>query len=296
MLSIIRRSLTNFQTDHCPRIAAALAYYTAFAMAPMLVLVLSVCQIVFEPSDIQGEMETQIASVVGESGVEQVKTMIKAGENDKHRGVVATIVGICFMLLGATGVFAQLQSALNEIWDVKPDPNHSSIKTFLMKRLISLGMLLTIAFLLMISITASSALQAFDSHIDRWLPGQYGSVFVQVADYGISFVVITCLFASMFKVLPDAKIGWSSVWSGAAVTSFLFILGKMGVAVYAGSQNMANTYGAAGSLVLILVWVYYSAMIFLLGAEFTQVWANEQGSGVLPEDGAVRVARSTVPE
>lgn len=292
MISIIKQTLHDFLQDKCPRMAAALAYYTAFALAPMLVLIISVCQLVLEPDDIKGRVEAEIAGVVGESGAEQVKTMIDSGDEIDRKSAIATGVGMVVMLIGATGLFAQLQGTMNDVWEVTPDPVQSGLKNFLMKRLVSLGMLLTVAFLLMVSITASTIIHAFDGQIDRWLPGQYGSAMVKAADYGISMLVITCLFAAMFKVLPDAKISWSNVWVGAAATSVLFVAGKFAVGLYVGSQNMANTYGAAGSLVMILVWVYYSAMIFLLGAEFTQAWARSRGHGIEPAKGAVRVTRS----
>ena len=293
MITIVKQACADFVEDNCPRIAAALAYYTAFSLAPMLMLILGVCQLVFEAEDIEGRVEAQVKNVIGDSGAAQVKTMIDADEGSKQQGVLSTVIGIALMLFGATGLFAQLQGAMNDVWEVKPDPKHGGIKSFLLKRLVSLGMVLTIAFLLMVSITASTALHAFDSYIDRLLPGQSGSLLLRLADYAISLTIITCLFAGMFKVLPDAKIDWTTVWMGAIATAMLFVVGKFLVGLYAGNQNMANTYGAAGSLVMILVWVYYSAMIFLLGAEFTQAWAKHRGPGILPADGAVRIVQTT---
>ena len=293
MLTILKQTWTDFLDDNCPRIAAALAYSTAFSLAPMLVLIISVCQLFFEPEDIRGKVEAEIANVVGDEGAEQVKTMIdSSGERDK-RGALATAVGVAVMLIGATGLFAQLQAAMNDVWEVRPDPAKSSLKYFLMKRLLSLGMVLSVAFLVLVSLVASTALHAFDGVIDRWLPVQAGSTLLHVANLVVSFLVLAGLFSAIFKVLPDADVEWSDVGVGAAVTALLFMLGKFGIGLYLGSQNMAATYGAAGSLVLILVWVYYSAMILLLGAEFTQAWAKHHGGGIQPSDGAVRVVKTT---
>ena len=293
LLTILKQTWTDFLDDNCTRIAAALSYSTAFSLAPMLVLIISVCQLVFEPEDIRGKVENEIAAVVGAEGAEQVKTMIDSSSGTEKRGVFATIIGIVVMLVGATGLFAQLQAAMNDVWEVRPDPDKSSITYFFKKRLLSLGMVLSISFLLIVSLVASTIVHAFDGTIDRWLPGEAGSAIVFAANLLISFGVLVGLFAAIFKVLPDADVRWSDVGVGATATALLFLFGKACLSWYLGSSNMTTTYGAAGSLVLILVWVYYSTLILLLGAEFTQAWAKHRGSGVVPSDGAVRVIKST---
>ena len=293
MIKLLQQTWADFNDDNCPRIAAALAYSTAFSLAPLLVLIISVCQLVFEPEDIRGRVESEIANVVGEEGAAQVKTMIDSSGGGEERGIVATIIGIVVMLVGATGLFAQLQAAMNDVWEVRPDPDRNGMKYFLTKRLLSLGMVLSVAFLVLISLVASTALHAFDGVIERWLPNQAGSTLLFVGNFAISTAVISGLFAAMFKVLPDADVNWSDVAVGAVVTAVLFMLGKLGIGMYLGGQNMSTSYGAAGSLVLILVWVYYSAMIFLLGAEFTQAWAKHRGHGIQPSDGAVCVVKHT---
>lgn len=291
MITILKQTFSDFGEDKCTRIAAALAYYTAFSLAPMLLLIISVCQLVFEPEDVRGQVEKEVAAVVGDEGAEQIKTMLDTDTAEEKQGTMATTVSLIFMLVGATGLFAQLQGALNDVWEVAPDPEQGGIKNFITKRIISLGMVLTVAFLLLVSLAASSALHTFDASIDRWLPGDSASTLLSIGNYVFSFVILTCLFAAMFKVLPDAKVEWANVWVGAVTTSVLFLVGKMAIAFYVGSKGMEDTYGAAGSLVVVLMWVYYSAIIFLLGAEFTQAWAKHRGDGIIPDDGALRVVK-----
>ncbi len=295
MFAVLKRAFVGFQKDNCSRTAAAMAYYTAFALAPTLLLILSVCQLLFEPQDIRGQIESQISDAVGPQGAAQVKAMLTTDESSEKRGILATVIGIATMLVGATGLFSQLQAALNDIWGVKPDPRKGGFTKFLRKRLVSLGMLLTIAFLFIVSATVSAGLQAFDERLHTILPGQAGMAIAKITDYGVSFVLISCLFAAIFKILPDAQIDWSTVWFGAITTSVLFALGKYGIALYVGSQNTTAAYGAAGSLIVILLWVYYSALILLFGAEVTQAWSEKRGNSIQPEPGAVRVDKSIEP-
>lgn len=295
MWTILRRTFADFNKDRCPRIAAAMAYYTAFSLVPMLILITSVGQLVLSPEHIQGRVEASIENVAGPDAAEQLQSMLRTDRSQRKRGMWATAIGGLVLLLGATGLFNQMQSAINDIWAVRPDPDQGGLRKFVVKRLVSLGMLLTIAFLLVVSITVSAAVQALDSSIDQWLPGQSGSIVVTLADYAISFVITTCLFAAMFKILPDADVRWSDVWWGAGVTSALFLVGKFALAIYLGKQSTTDAFGAGGALVLLLMWVYFSSMIFLLGAEFTQVWAQERGAGIIPSDGALRVVERTKP-
>ncbi len=182
MFEVLKRAFLGFQKDNCSRIAAAMAYYTAFALAPTLLLILSVCQLLFEPQDIRGQIESQISDVVGPQGAEQVKAMLTKDKSSGKRGILATVIGIATMHVGATGLFVQLQAALNDIWGVKPDPRQGGLRKFLRKRLASLGMLLTIAFLFVVSATVSAGLQAFDGPLNTILPGQAGMAIVKMAD------------------------------------------------------------------------------------------------------------------
>jgi membrane protein len=183
----------------------------------------------------------------------------------------------------------ELQAALNRAWGVEPDPDRGGVKNFVIKRLFSLGMVLSIAFLLLVSLVLSAALTAFGGALGGLLPGDASEVLLQLLDNAVSLVVITLLFAAMFKVLPDARIAWRDVWVGALVTTVLFLAGKFLIGLYLGQANPGEAYGAAGSLAILLVWIYYSSLILLLGAEFTPVWARERGAGVEPQEGAVRV-------
>jgi membrane protein len=195
------------------------------------------------------------------------------------------------LLFGATGAIAELQDALNTAWGVQPDPNKGGVKSFFLKRLLSLALVAGIAFLLLVSLLLTTAITISE----KWLPGQISAPLLYGVNVAADLIVITLLFAAIFKFLPDAQVAWRDVWIGAAVTAGLFILGKFGLGVYLGNSNVASAYGAAGSLVLVLVWIYYSALILLLGAEFTQVWARERGKRVRAEEGAVRVVRQTKP-
>ena len=293
MLQILKQAWQDFNEDNCARIASSLAYAAAFSLAPLLILVISICQLVFEPEDIRGQVEADISSFVGEEGAQQVKSMIENDAEKEEQGILATITGIVIILVGATGFFVQLQNGMNDVWEVQPDPERSGWKYFIMKRLLSLGMILTVAFLVFVSLVASTVLSSFDTVIDSLLPGMAASSLMFLANLLVSFVMMTALFAAMFQVLPDAEIKWKDVLVGATGTAILFLIGKYGIAFYLSHKSMETTYGAAGSLVVILMWVYYSSMILLFGAEFTQAWAIAHGEKAEPSQGAVRAVKKT---
>lgn len=293
MVQLLKQTFAQFSGDRCSRMAAALAYYTVFSLAPLLVLIITICSFIWNPDDIRGLLESEIQQVVGQDGAEQVKTML-GHATQQGKGVMASVLSGVMLLVGATGLVAQLQSALNDTWEVKPDPEASGIKTFLVKRLLSLGMICGIAFLLLVSLMATAVLSAAGDTIAGFLPESWSGALLQSINVGVSLLVIGLMFAAMFKFLPDAEIKWSDVGVGAAVTAVLFVAGKYGLGAYLGSKNTDSAYGAAGSLALILIWVYYSSMIFLFGAELTQVWAKQRGSGVRPAEGAVKVEENIV--
>lgn len=268
------------------QMAAALSYYTMFSLPPLLVIVVSIAGLFFDASDVHARLGAEIKGVIGEKGVDLVRTMIEHA-NQPSRGLIGTVVGIGVLLFGATGVMAQLQEALNEAWDVKPNPNASSVKYFLLKRLVSLAMVMGVSFLLLVSLVFSAIVSALREQITAWIPDQASRILFLGGNALFSLVLVGCLFALMFKYLPDAQIRWRDVWLGALITSVLFGLGKWALGVYLGRSDIADTYGAAGSLALILVWVYYSGVIFLFGAEFTHAWARRDGHRILPEPGAI---------
>jgi membrane protein len=284
IVGLLKQTFRDFSADDCPRMAAALSYYTVFALPPLLILILTVVGIVFDPAQVQEAIRGQIGDVMGPDGAQQIGTIIEQADQPEGRGVRA-LVGIGALVLGATGAFLQLQGALNRAWGVEPDPDAGGIRNFVLKRALSLGMIFGLAFLLLVSLALSAAISMLGDVVERILPG-VSEGFLLLLDFGLSLGVITVLFAAMFKVLPDARIAWKDVWVGAAATALLFVIGKFALGFYLGRSNPGEAYGAAGSLALILVWIYYASMIVLLGAEFTQVWAERRGAGIEPEEGA----------
>jgi membrane protein len=297
LFRLFKDSVNSFIEDDCPTMAAALSYYTVFSLPPLLVLLLSILGAVLDPRDIQGNIEAQMQAAMGPAGADQIRAIL-ANADRPGGGTVAAVISVVALLLGATGVFGQLQAALNKAWDVAPDPEKGGIKTMLLKRVFGVGMVVGLAFILLVSLVVSAVLSAFGDQIGRLLPEGLSATFLEALNFAGSLAVITLLFGAIFKVLPDAKIAWSDVRIGALVTALLFVAGKFALGLYLGRSNPGEAFGAAGALALMLVWIYYSSMIVLLGAEFTQSWAEHRGKGIVPERGAVRVVRETrrVPE
>jgi membrane protein len=291
IVAIFKDSAKDFIEDDCMDSAAALSYYTIFSLPALLVLILTIISAVMSPSDVRGGLEGQLQSLMGPSAGEQVRTIIQQAEQKPGGGLLPTVLGIIGLLLGATGAVGQLQKALNRAWNVEPDPNQGGVKNFLTKRIFSLGMILVLAFFLLVSLVVSAALTGMGDRVNSFLPSGLSGPVLEVLNMAISLGVITLLFAALFKVMPDAKISWRSVWVGAAVTAVLFIVGKFLIGFYLGKSNPGQAYGAAGSLAVLLLWVYYSSLILLFGAEFTETWAERRGQGIEPEPGAVRVRR-----
>jgi len=284
---LIKESFKEWKDDGALDLGAALSYYTVFSLAPMLLIVIGVAGVVWGREAVQGQLVGQLQGLVGPQGGQMIQTMI-AHASKPGAGVVATIIGLVTILFGATGVFVQLQNALNHIWEVEPKPG-GGIWGFVRNRLISFGMILGVGFLLLVSLVVSAAMGS----IDRWADnlGGAGRVLALILSFAVSFAVISLLFALIYKYLPDVKIGWRDVWIGAAVTALLFTVGKFLIGLYVAKSSVASSYGAAGSLVILLLWVYYSAQIVFLGAEFTQVYASRYGSQIEPADNAVPVVK-----
>jgi membrane protein len=295
-LTLVKRAFKDFQEDQCPRMAAAISYYTLFSLPPLLVLILTITGAFVDPAEVQVRIEGEMRAVIGSAGVRQVQEIIRIANQPGERSPGATIASIVALLAGATGAFIELQKALNRAWEVKPDPKKGGILRFLTKRLLSLGMAGTIAFLLLVSLLVSAAVSAFGDRIGALLPGGISEALLRVTQMVLSLGVVTVLFAVMFKVLPDAWSRWRDVWIGALVTGVLFVVGKFVLGIYLARSDPGEAFGAAGALALILVWVYYSAMILFFGAELTQVWAVERGAGIEPKRGAVRLAEGPIPE
>jgi membrane protein len=300
MMGLLKDTFKDFSDDECPVRAAALSYYIVFSLPPLLILILLIASAVFDPAEVQRALTEQMGGFMGPQGAQEIGTIMQEAERPGGRGLKA-VLGIAAIVFGATGSFLQLQSALNRAWEVEPDPKQGGIKNMIFKRTLSLGMVLGIAFLLLVSLALSAALTAIGGMVGRIIPGG-SEVVAQIFNFVLSFVVITGLFAAIYKVLPDAKIAWKDVWVGAVVTALLFTIGKFLLGLYLGRSNPGEAFGAAGSLALLLVWIYYSSMIVLFGAEFTQAWAIRKGAGIVPKEGARRMndeigdpTKSTLP-
>jgi len=275
---LIKEAASEWSRDRAPRLGAALAYYTVFSLVPFLVVVIAVIGLVFGEEAAQSAILSQIAELVGEQTAAAIKDMIQRADQPST-GLFATGLAVATLLLGASGVFGQLQDALNTVWGVEPKEGRG-VWGFIKDRFLSFVAVLGTGFLLLVSLILSSALAAFGKWFGALLP--LPETVLQFMNFAVSFVIITGLFALIFKILPDAKVAWRDVWIGAALTSALFTIGKFALGLYLGKSNVASAYGAAGSLVLVLLWVYYSAQILLYGAEFTQVYANRIGERIVP--------------
>lgn len=286
---VFKGAFAEFGEDKVLRLSAALAYYALFSIAPLVIIVISVAGIFFGTQAVQGQVQEQLQGFFGDQGAKAVESMISAARKPST-SIIATILGVVTLILGASGVFGQLQDALNTIWEVKPKPGRG-IKGLLRDRFLSMAMVLGTGFLLLVSMLLSAALSAISSVMSDTF-GMPPAV-AHVLHLSVSFIVIAVLFAMIFKILPDARVKWNDVWAGAIFTSLLFTLGKFLLGFYLGREGTASAYGAAGSLVVVLMWVYYSSVILFFGAEFTQVLAKERGSRIVPAPNAVGVTEET---
>jgi len=286
VVQLLKDTFSEWSEDKVPRLAAALAYYTAFALAPLLLIAISVAGLVFGREAASNQIGQQLSGLLGASAAESVNTMVAAAGADKGGGIIASIIGVVTLLFAASGVFGELQDSLNTIWEVQPKPNQGIMAT-IKQRFFSFSMVLGVGFLLLISLVLSATLGALGGVVSGDQAAE--SLIWKVINFVISFGVITLLFALIYKVLPDAKIQWRDVWIGALVTALLFTLGKAAIGWYLGRPGTTSTYGAAGSFVALLLWVYYSAQILFLGAEFTQVYAKTYGANIEPAENALPV-------
>lgn len=275
-MDLLKRTFREFFDDEAPRLAAALAYYTLFSLPPLLILVLMVAGVFVDSQDLQGRLMEEVSGVLGDRPAEQVRTMIASTERPGAGGPLVTVLSLGALIFGATGAFAQLQAALNKAWNVE-QAEGEGLKGFVLKRVLSFGMILGIAFLLLVSLLVSAVVAGAGDALAELLPSILAGPLLQVLDLALSLAVIALLFAAIFKVLPDAVVAWRDVWVGAVVTAFLFVAGKFLIGFYIARSDPGSAYGAAGSLAILLVWIYYSALILFLGAEFTQAWAERKG-------------------
>ncbi|MBW8889645.1 MAG: YihY/virulence factor BrkB family protein [Fibrobacteres bacterium] len=276
--TLTKDSAKAWGEDKASRLAAALSYYTIFSIAPLLVLAIAVAGLVFGRDAASNQLFGEIRGLVGDQGAQAIQTMVQS-VNQKGGSILATIVGIVTLLIGASGAFGQLQDALNTIWQVQPKPG-LGIKGFLRTRFLSFSMVLVIGFLLLVTLVISAVLSALGHYLEGILP--IPPALMQLLNFAISFGVTALLFTLIYKVLPDVTVRWRDVWIGGFVTAFLFSIGRYLIGLYLGRGSVSSAYGAAGSLVLILIWIYYSAQILFFGAEFTKVFANRYGSHIQP--------------
>jgi membrane protein len=295
MFSMLKQTLSNFLDDRCQTMAAALAYYTAFSLPPLLVLLMLFLGQVMDPADLRGNIESQLGMLMGPQGAQQVKGLLEQSQQPMAGGLLTGLLSVAALLFGATGVFGELQASLNSAWKVAPDPKKGGWKQFVTKRLLSFTMIFAVAFLLLVSLVLSAMISAFGAVVSSMVDGGLSTPLLYILDLTLSFIIFTLVFSTMFKFVPDAEIGWHDVRVGAMGTAALFLLGKFVIGLYLGRSNPGQAYGAAGSLAILLVWLYYSSMILLFGAEFTKVHADARGRPILPEKGAISTEKHGAP-
>ena len=275
---ILKHAVAGWWNDNVPRLGASLAYYTLFALAPILIVAITIAGVFFGAEAVQREVTGQIGGLVGESGAEAVRAMLEGASQRSGNGL-ATAIGLVTFFLGATGAFLELQTALNAVWRVKPRAD-AGIKDMLVQRLLSFGLVVGVGFVLLVSLLVSAALSALNRYMGAIMPD------IAVAWQGIntlvSLGVVTLLFAMIYQFLPDVKLRLRDVWVGALVTAGLFSVGKFLIGLYLGTSGVATAYGAAGSVVVLLIWVYYSSQVVLLGAEFTKAYVERFGTRPAP--------------
>lgn len=277
LLGLAKSAAVAFGADRAPKMAAALAYYTAFAIAPLLLIATALAGLLFGDDAARGEVVRQLSGLVGEDGARALQGILERAWKPKE-GLLATVLGVLALVVASTGVFAELQDSLNRIWNVRKKPGRGILGT-LKDRLLSFSMVLGIGFLLLVSLLLSTALQALSGYVAGWA-GK--GLLLQGASVAGSFLLVVLLFGAMFRFLPDARTRWRDVWVGATVTAALFTLGKFLIGLYLGRGTFGSTYGAAGSFVIFLVWVNYTAQIFFFGAEITKAYADRFGKPPVP--------------
>lgn len=273
--ALIQASVSAWIDDYAPSMGAALSYYTVFSLAPLLVIVVSLAGLVFGDDAVRGELFGQIAGLMGPAAAQGIQDML-ARVSRPATGALGTVVGGVVLLVGATSVFAELQDALDRIWRAPVREKHGGLWRLLRTRLLSFGMILGVAFLLVVSLVVGAAISALGKWWGGWFQGW--EVVAQALDVAVGFALTTAVFALIYKLMPRVKVGWGDVWVGAAVTALLFTAGRFLIGLYIGRTGVASGFGAAGSVAVVFVWVYYSAQVFLVGAEFTWVYAQRLGS------------------
>ncbi|TLU89830.1 YihY/virulence factor BrkB family protein [Dyadobacter sediminis] len=288
IISLIKDSASEFVEDNCMKLSAALSYYTVFSMAPMLLVIISIVSIVYGKEAFQGELFGQISGLVGKQAAAQLQEIIKNAELSNKSGMAATI-GIVTLLIGATGIFAEIQDSINYIWSIKSKPKKSWLQ-YLKNRLLSFSIIITLGFLLIVSLGVNTMVDLLSSRLERYF-SEVSVILFSALNIALVLVIITALFTVIFKILPDGHVRWKECLVGAAFTSVLFAIGKFAISFYLGKQDLGASYGTSASIVILLTWIYYSSIILYFGAEFTKVYAKTDGTGISPNEHAVLMIR-----
>lgn len=291
--TVLKQSFSAFTDDKITKLSASLAYYTVFSMGPLLIVIIFLCSIFFGREAVEGTIYTQMQSFVGQDAALQLQQIIK-NASVSGKGTPAAIIGFATLLIGATTIFAEIQDSINSIWGLKPRPKAAGWWQLLRTRLLSFSVIISLGFLLLVSLALNAVIEALINRLQDLFP-DVAVVIVYILNLVVTFVVTTLLFAVIFKVLPDAKIRWTDVLGGSIATAVLFMLGKFAISFYIGKSDVGSTYGAAGSLVVLLLWIYFSSIILYYGAEFTQAYAKQFGSALRPTEFSVWQKEPTVP-
>jgi membrane protein len=290
---IFKQSVDEFLNDNCIKLSASLSYYTIFALGPMLVVIISFAGIFLGREAVEGKLYDQIKSLIGSAAALQVQSII-ANLQYSDQTVTAAIIGVVLLILGATGVFTEIQGSINYIWSIRAKPKKGWLK-FITNRLISFSLVISCGFILLVSLIINAVMELLNEKLQYYFKSVTIVVFY-IMNWALIFAVITALFAIIFKVLPDATIRWRDAAVGASFTALLFMLGKFLISLYIGKSNVGLTYGAAGSIIVILVWVYYSSLILYFGAEFTKIYSIQHGAGIKPISTAVFIVKHEAKE
>lgn len=290
---VIKGTASAFSQDNCIKLSASLSYYTIFSIGPLLIIIISLSAIFYGREAVQGRLYGQISGLIGSDAAVQIQDIIKKSQH-ANKSLIGTVIGTVVLVIGATGIFTEIQDSINYIWSLRAKPKRGIIK-FLINRLLSFSLIVSLGFLLLVSLVVSALLDLLSDRLTIYFPHTTVYIFY-VLNLVIILVIISVLFAIIFKVLPDGKIRWKDSFIGAGFTAVLFIIGKAGIGYYLGRSNLGATYGAAASVIIILTWVYYTSIILYFGAEFTKVYALEYGGGIVPNDTAVFIIKREAKE